>query len=188
LIERDGEAAEHRGRGWLIWTGALAVVVVAAGVVVLGANHPADPYFADQSGTPAPVDGFGQIGFRVDGSPVSSTQRCALLADTAEQRSRGLMRRTDLAGHDGMIFRFPADTTGSFWMKDTPLPLSIAWFDSAGAFVSAADMEPCLDRPSCPTYSAAGPYRFALEVPKGALPALGVGPGSRLLLGGPCRR
>lgn len=164
------------------------MIVVVAGVFVLGANHPADPYFADQPTAPPSVDGFGQIGFRVEGSPASSAQRCALLADTPEQRERGLMGRTDLAGYDGMIFRFEADTTGSFWMKNTPLPLSIAWFDSSGAFVSAADMEPCLDQPSCPTYGAGGPYRFALEVPKGALPTLGVGPGSRLVLGGACYR
>lgn len=188
MIERDGDAAKDRRRGWLLWAGGVAVVAVVAGVVVLGANHPADPYLVDQSAGPAPVEGFGQIGFRVEGSPVSSTERCALLADTPEQRSQGLMRRTDLAGHDGMIFRFPADTTGSFWMKDTPMPLSIAWFDSSGAFVSATDMEPCLDLPACPTYAAARPYRFALEVPKGALPALGVVPGSRLVVGGPCRR
>jgi uncharacterized membrane protein (UPF0127 family) len=162
----------------------LTVLISAA--VVLGANRPADPYFADQ--VRAPVEGFGQIGFQIEGSAASSTRRCALLAETAEQRSQGLMRRTDLAGHDGMIFRFEADTSGSFWMKDTPLPLSIAWFDAAGRFVSATDMEPCVDLPACPTYGAAGPYRYALEVPKGALPALGVGPGSKLVLGGPCSR
>lgn len=180
-----GDRTEGRRRGWLWWVGGLLVVVVVSAVVVLGANRPADPYFAEPVRTP--VDGFGQIGFRVDGSAASSTQRCALLADTAEQRAQGLMRRTDLAGHDGMIFRFETDTSGSFWMKDTPMPLSIAWFDSSGRFVSSADMEPCLNRPTCPTYAADGPYRYALEVPKGGLPGLGVGPGSKLVLGGRCR-
>ena len=161
----------------------VVVVVIVAAV----ANQPADPYLVDQA-APAPVEGFGQIAFRVEGPTGSAAERCALLAESAEQRTRGLMNRTDLAGHDGMIFRFEADTSGSFWMKDTPLPLSIAWFDSSGAFVSSTDMEPCLNRPSCPTYSAAGPYRFALEVPQGALPDLGVGPGSRVVLGGPCHR
>ncbi len=161
----------------------LAVVVILA----LGANQPADPYLVDER-APAPVEGFGQIAFRVEGAGGSAAEHCALLAETAEQRSRGLMNRTDLAGHDAMIFRFEEDTTGAFWMKDTPLPLSIAWFDSSGTFVSSTDMEPCLNQPSCPTYSATGPYRLALEVPQGELPALGVGPGSRLVVEGPCGR
>ncbi|HEX2192153.1 MAG TPA: DUF192 domain-containing protein [Acidimicrobiales bacterium] len=181
-----GTAREGHRRGWLVWAGGLGAVAVLIAVMILGANWPADPYFVESGGR-TPVEGFGQIGFRVEGSAASSTERCALLAETTEQRSRGLMNRTDLAGHDGMIFRFQSDTNGSFYMKDTPLPLSIAWFDSTGAFVSSTDMEPCLDQPSCPTYSATGPYRYALEVPKGALMGLGVGPGSRLVLGGRCR-
>jgi len=95
---------------------------------------------------------------------------------------------TDLEGYLGMVFRFDTDATGSFYMKDTPLPLSIAWFASDGTFVSAGDMEPCLEAgATCPTYAPAGPYRFALEVPKGALSGLGIGPGTRLELGGSCR-
>ena len=181
-----GHTGGEGRRRWLVWAGALGAVVVVA-IVALGASQPADPYLVDPA-APAPVEGFGQIAFRVEGPTDSAAKRCALLAETAEQRSRGLMHRTDLAGHDGMIFRFEADTSGSFWMKDTPLPLSIAWFDSSGTYVSSTDMEPCLNQPSCPTYSAAGPYRFALEVPQGELPALGVGPGSRLVVEGACGR
>ena len=47
-------------------------------------------------------------------------------------------------------------------------------------------MEPCIHQASCPTYGAARPYRWALEVPKGALPRLAIGPGTRLVAGGPC--
>ncbi|MDQ4132945.1 MAG: DUF192 domain-containing protein [Actinomycetota bacterium] len=130
------------------------------------------------SGERTPVPGFGEIAFRIDGG----TLRHALLADTTEQHSRGLMNRTDLAGYDGMLFRFPSDTTGTFYMLNTPLPLSIAWFDADGRFVSATDMEPCLNRSDCPTYAASGPYRYALEVPQGDLAELGIGPGSRLEL------
>jgi uncharacterized protein len=66
-------------------------------------------------------------------------------------------------------------------MLDTPLPLSIAFFDAGGQFVSATDMEPCPGQAGCPTYPAARPYRVAIEVPKGALPGLGIGPGARLV-------
>ena len=61
-----------------------------------------------------------------------------------------------------------------------------AWLDTAGRFVSSTDMEPCLDKPDCPTYSAAAPYRYALEVPKGGLGALSIGDGSVISVGGPC--
>lgn len=171
---------------------ALFVLVVAAGAVFLsrGADRPADPTLLPAAGR-TPVEGFGEIGFRIDeeGLPAAepAAERCALLARTDGQRSRGLMERRDLSGYDGMIFEFPSETTGSFWMRNTPMPLSIAWFDDRGDFVSATDMEPCLDGAQCPTYSATGPYRYALEVPKGGLGVLGVGPGSRLVMTPACR-
>lgn len=177
-----GEQRRRLGR-FLRWGGALVVLGGVALFVTLGANRPADPYLAPRP-VRTPVTGFGEIGFRV--AERGSARRCALLADTEEQQERGLMNRTDLSGYDAMLFRFPADTTVSFYMKDTPLPLSIAWFDAAGAFVSSTDMEPCLDNRQCPTYGATRPYRFALEVPKGALGGLGIGPGSHLVVGGGC--
>jgi uncharacterized membrane protein (UPF0127 family) len=154
----------------------LAVVAVVS-LLVFGCGS-ADSHDESASGTRTAVPGFGEIAFRVDGGPL----RRALLADTPQQHSQGLMNRTDLAGYDGMLFRFSSDTTGAFYMLNTPLPLSIAWFDADGRFVSATDMEPCLDRTDCPTYSATGPYRYALEVPQGDLPKLDIGPGSRLEL------
>ena len=98
----------------------------------------------------------------------------------------GLMAPTDLAGRVGMVFVFPGPTTESFYMRNTPMPLSIAWFDGSGRFVSAADMVPCADVPNCPLYSAARAYRYALEVPRGGLGGLGAGPGSQLTVGGAC--
>jgi uncharacterized membrane protein (UPF0127 family) len=171
-------AQDGRGRrGQLIfWSGVLVVTAVLTTVVLIGANRPADPTLLT----------FGEISFRIQGGPggAAAAERCALLADTPEQHQRGLMGRTDLGGKDGMLFRFDADTSTSFYMKDTLIPLSIAWFDHEGLFVSAADMEPCPDDLGCPMYSAAAPYRYALEVPKGGLPPLGIGPGARLVVGG----
>lgn len=132
------------------------------------------------------VQGFGSVAFRVQGSAVA--QRCALLAATEQQQEKGLMDASVLPGYDGMIFQFSADTTTAFWMKDTSLPLSIAWFDSSGRFVSSTDMEPCIGKPdsACPLFTAAAPYRYALEVPKGNLSSLGIGPGSVISVGGAC--
>jgi len=179
---------------------AIVLVLVAAGLafVVRGADSPADPTLG-----PAPAEGqarvtrtpfgdFGEIAFRVQGvtgedaAARAAALRCALLADTTARQEVGLMNRTDLGGYDGMVFRFPADTSVAFYMKDTPLPLSIAFFDAGGQFVSAAEMAPCIHQSSCPTYGAARPYRFALEAAQGAMPRLGVGPGTRLVTTGPC--
>lgn len=175
----------------LRWGVAALAVVGALAFVVAGANSPADPTLKAADGPVSlqrtPFGDFGEIGFRIEGgSADASAARCALLAESAAQQGRGLMNRTDLGGYDGMLFKFASDTTGAFYMKDTPLPLSIAFFDASGAFVSTTDMAPCIHMDPCPTYGAARPYRWALEVPQGALPRLAVGPGTRLVAGGPC--
>ncbi len=91
---------------------------------------------------------------------------------------------TDLGGADGMVFRFASPVTTQFWMRDTVMPLSIAFYAPDGSFVSATDMEPCLTGPAdaCARYAAAAPYVNAIEVPKGGLEALLMTPGSRLEL------
>lgn len=171
------------------------VALIAVGVVAfiaVGANGPEDPTLRPAEGQASldrtPFGQFGEIGFRIEGGPAAqaAAARCALLAETAAQQAQGLMNRRDLGGYDGMLFDFRVDTPTSFWMKDTPLPLSIAFFDGTGRFVSSRDMAPCLNQPSCPTYGADRPYRWALEVPEGALPRLGIGPGTRLVTTGPC--
>jgi uncharacterized membrane protein (UPF0127 family) len=96
------------------------------------------------------------------------------------------MFRRDLAGYDGVIFRWTSPTTEQFWMKDTLIPLSIAWFDQAGHFVSATDMTPCRNNPNCPVYGAVAPYTVAIEVVQGGLTGLGIGPNSSIGIGGTC--
>lgn len=166
----------------------VVVVLLAIGFgacLAEGANEPEDPEVVESR-----IAGFGEIGFSVtpgEGlTAMSPTRQCALLAATEAQRAQGLMQVTDLEGYTGMIFRYSADSRGGFYMKNTPMPLSIAWFAADGTFVSSADMEPCGDRTDCPIFSATGPYRYALEVPQGQLPSLGVGPGSVLKLHGAC--
>ena len=91
---------------------------------------------------------------------------------------------TDLGAADGMVFVYDAARTNQFWMRDTPMPLDIAWFDDAGGFVSSATMTPCLTGPDadCARYGAAAAYTAAIEVPAGGLAELGIGPGSVLAL------
>ena len=63
------------------------------------------------------------------------------------------------------------------------VPLSIAWFGADGAFVDRADMEPCPTGATCPTFAPSGAYRYAVEVPLGALDGLGLADGSTVALG-----
>lgn len=160
----------------------------AAGRVAGGDDVPGTGSAGAAARTPLP--GFGEVEVRVvdgpDGEPVVL---CVLLADTRELRARGLMEVTDLGGYDGMLFAYPDDHEGGFWMRDTVLPLSIAYLDAEGRVVSTADMDPCPDRgAACPTYPPAGPYRHALEVPQGGLDVLGLVEGSpaRLEVGSAC--
>ena len=138
------------------------------------------------------IPGFGEVEIRVvEGPDGEDVVLCVLLAETPEQRQQGLMQVTDeaLGGYDGMLFTFPTDDEGGFWMKDTLLPLSIAYLDAEGAVVSTSDMEPCpQETASCPTYPASGPYRMALEVPQGGLDDIGLEEGStaRVEVGGAC--
>jgi uncharacterized protein len=106
----------------------------------------------------------------------------AWVADSTEERARGLMDVTDLGNADGMLFVFDDAAVRRFYMWQTPMPLDIAFFAADGAFVGSAAMEPCL-QPSaadCARYAPDEPFQFALEVPAGALDDLGIGPCARL--------
>ena len=129
---------------------------------------------------------FGEVAIAVTGPDGEVAGWCVLLAATSEQRQRGLMEVTDLGGYAGMLFVWNGDVSSSFYMRNTPTPLSIGWFDADGALVSTADMDPCADVEGCPTYPSGGHYRFALEVPQGSLDDVGVVDGSSLAVGGSC--
>ena len=134
------------------------------------------------------LPGFEQVTIRVTAPDGTVRTWCLLLARTEAQRERGLMEVDDpgLGGHAGMLFTFDDDVLVGFWMRDTVLPLSIAYLDAAGATVSTADMAPCPSgSATCPTYAPAGRYRSAIEVPQGRLGDLGIGPGSRVEVVGP---
>jgi uncharacterized membrane protein (UPF0127 family) len=136
---------------------------------------------ADVQG-PAP-DGFRAVTMTIRTADGATVTRCVLVADTEALREQGLMGVTDehLSGYDGMLFVFDADTTGGFWMKDTLIPLSIAFADQQGAVVGVADMVPCPSSTrDCPVTKPGATYRYAVEVPAGALSAVGLNEGSTL--------
>jgi uncharacterized protein len=96
------------------------------------------------------------------------------IADTSDERAQGLMNVTTLAPDDGMAFVWTDPTTSTFWMKDTLIPLSIAFVDADGNIVSIADMQPCAADP-CPTYAASAPYTMAVETNAGWFADHGIG-------------
>jgi uncharacterized membrane protein (UPF0127 family) len=126
-------------------------------------------------------EGFGAVLVEVTAPDGSVVSYCVWLAQTEAERERGLMQVTSLGGADGMLFRFGVEQSTPFWMKDTVLPLSVAFFRSDGGFVSATDMTPCPPaEPACPTYPPDAPYVDALEVAQGDLARLGIAEGARL--------
>lgn len=103
------------------------------------------------------------------------------VADTPAEREAGLMNRESLAQNAGMLFEFDDDYRGGFWMKDTLIPLSIAFAGSEGPILRILDMEPCTADP-CRVYDPGVAYRRALEVNQGAFERWGVSDGDRLTL------
>lgn len=96
------------------------------------------------------------------------------VADDPTERAQGLMYRKELGDDAGMLFVYPDERPRSFWMKNTPLPLSIAYLDASGKVVSLADMTPM----STESVPSAGPAQYALEVNRGWYAAHGVEPGA----------
>jgi hypothetical protein len=129
------------------WIAAIAVVAVLVAAAALGIATVGNG--ADAPGTTAKLRLDGVL-FRPE------------LALTSDQRATGLMNRRR-APKDGMLFVFPSDTTGGFWMKNTLVPLRILFFDARGKRVRALRMTPCREDP-CRVYEPGRRYRFALEL------------------------
>lgn len=100
----------------------------------------------------------------------------AQVAMTPEQRQIGLMFRQNLPNHEGMLFVFEQASTQCFWMRNTLIPLSIAFLADDGTVVNVADMKPQSDDSHC----SARPVRFALEMNQGWYAKRGVKAGTRI--------
>jgi uncharacterized membrane protein (UPF0127 family) len=161
---------------------ALLAWVLASAAGLVGASD--DPTMADAPAGAAPTTAAGggrpTAEYRLeplDGPAV--TVRLEIAADPAA-RARGLMGRREVPEGTGMVFLYPEDVAEAFWMKNTLVPLSIAFVAADGRVVSVAEMTPCEADP-CPTYAPDGPYRYAVELTAGAFPAAGVGKGARVV-------
>jgi uncharacterized membrane protein (UPF0127 family) len=102
------------------------------------------------------------------------------IADDFFERQRGLMYRKALGEDRGMLFVFPREQPVSFWMKNTRIPLSIAYIDSKGRITDLLNMKPLDDKP--PHYVSSEPIQYALEVNQGFFEEQGVRVGDHVEL------
>lgn len=137
----------------------LAVAVVCAGLLACGAR-------GDKAGADLPTATIH----------VGNHRLSVEVAATPAARGRGLMFREELPEDGGMLFVFPEEKVLEFWMRNTRIPLSIAFADGSGRIVRIADMDPLSETP----VSSGAPARYALEVNRGWFDAHGVRSGDAL--------
>lgn len=100
----------------------------------------------------------------------------AELAATESARQTGLMHRESMPEGAGMVFLFDSEARHCMWMKNTLIPLSVAFLDEEGVIFNIADMTPHSEESHCST----GMARFALEMNEGWFDQRGIGPGDRV--------
>ena len=100
----------------------------------------------------------------------------AEVADSMGTRMEGLMHRKSMPQGSGMVFVFEENAPHCMWMKNTLIPLSVAFIDESGAIINIADMQPHSEQSHC----AARPARYALEMNKGWFAQRGIKPGAKL--------
>jgi uncharacterized membrane protein (UPF0127 family) len=161
-------------------------LILAAVAAACGDDDGRDAAEPARGAAAPPFAAFDESRLAVTSADGSHTEGCVLVADDSDERGRGLMEVRDLGNYVGMAFEFGGPTDTTFYMRNTPMPLSIAFFDGDGGFVSATDMAPCDDIDGCPLYAADERYEWALEVPQGRLEDLGVGPGAIATVAGRC--
>jgi len=98
------------------------------------------------------------------------------VAKTPEERAKGLMGREHLKEDEGMLFIFEQEDYHSFWMKNTLIPLSIAFIDQEGRILKITDMKPM----TLDSHSPPKPVLYALEMRKGWYSANGIKVGDKV--------
>ncbi|MDR0998792.1 MAG: DUF192 domain-containing protein [Treponema sp.] len=114
----------------------------------------------------------------IERSAASPVRLNVELALSEAEQTQGLMYRKSLDDGRGMLFVFDRDKLASFWMKNTLVPLSIAYIDSDGSILEIHDMRP----EDLSLVRSSRSVRYALEVPQGWFDRAGVGPGDRALV------
>lgn len=94
-----------------------------------------------------------------------------VVADTTDERTEGLRKRSDLGRYDAMLFAFDEPTATRFTMSTVPVALDIGFYDQFGRFVDRLRMAPCAgSEAGCPVYASSAPFVYAVETLAGDLP------------------
>lgn len=106
------------------------------------------------------------------------------VADTDEERARGLMFRDSMGAEKGMLFIHDIEEPQAYWMKNTRIPLDILYFDNAKRLVAQQrDVPACTLGDGCPPYPSNAPARYVLELNAGQAEAMGLKDGAEIKFG-----
>ncbi len=142
-----------------------AVAVLASFLVFASASQAAAPL---KRGTVTLLDGARRVTLEVE------------VADTPQTRARGLMYRSWLPEYAGMLFVFESPQRLAFWMKNTWIPLSVAFIDPSWRVVDIQHMDPPQPGGEIPIYVSRQEAQYALEVNQGFFTRHGIGVGARV--------
>jgi uncharacterized protein len=106
-------------------------------------------------------------GFPMASITIAAEPWTVAVAEGFAARARGLMEVSDLGDLDGMLFVWPEAEPRAFTMRNTLIPLDVAFFDGDGRLTEIVAMVPCTEEP-CPAYPSAGAVRWAVEAPPGS--------------------
>ena len=143
-------------------------------------QHSSGTTAAGKEGTTSGPSGLRTL--VIDASGGKKVEVRVELADDLAEQTKGLMDRTTLGENRGMLFVYPEERELSFWMKNTLIPLSIAFIDSERRIIDIQDMKPLDDEP--PHYVSSEPAQYALEVNQGFFKSRGVKIGDSVELPG----
>jgi uncharacterized protein len=188
-VEHSSDPSGRR-RFPLRWVLALAAVVVVTALaatwvaIASGPDRGARGTASGQGGAASGQGGAGAAAGRhtylLEAGERPATRVSLEVAANEPARERGLSGRAQVPPGTGMVFLFPSDTTAPFWMKDTLVPLQIAFVAADGRVVSLFEMTPCRADP-CTVYTPSVAYRYAVELPSGAFTAAGLGQSDRVV-------
>jgi uncharacterized membrane protein (UPF0127 family) len=121
---------------------------------------------------------FAQAQPKLPVAPLSAGMHViqAEVADNFVSRMTGMMHRTTMGANEGMLFVFEESGRQCMWMKNTLIPLSVAYLADDGAIVNIEDMQPQSEESHC----SKAPVRFALEMNRGWFSGKGIKPGTRI--------
>ena len=158
----------------MIFVNKRVFVLLAALVLAACAHAP-----AAAGPVPNPSLDLPQGNLTVAGSGGPKLSLHVQIAETTQSREQGLMGVKKMPDQVGMAFLFGGPTSTGFWMKDTLIPLDIAFWDSKGRIVATSTMTPCRTD-ACPVYQPAATYASAVEMNAGLLAARGIKTGDRV--------